>query len=115
MALPRLIRHRPVGLLLAADRITSILEDGRVNMSLARQLPRELIEEAALRIADNTRALQHLSDWLIRGDQSAVHPMAASLLHAATPGWRPEPGSWASALWGLSQLCVLVGIEPRGS
>ena len=82
----------PGGLLLAADRITSILEDGRVKMSLARQLPRELIEEAALRIADNTQALQHLSDWLTRGDQYAVHPMAASLLHAATPGWRPESG-----------------------
>ncbi len=115
VALLRLIRHRPVGLLLAADRITSILEDGRVKMSLARQLPRELIEEAALRIADNTQALQHLSDWLTRGDQYAVHPMAASLLHAATPGWRPESG-WGRRLeWGLSQLCVLVRIEPRGS
>jgi len=91
VALLRLVRHRPVGLLLAADRITSILEDGSVSMSLARQLPRELIEEASLRIAKNTLALHHLSDWLTRGDQSAVHPMAASLLHAAIPGWRPKP------------------------
>ena len=99
VAVLRLVRHRPVRLLLAADRITSILEDGRVKMSLARQLPRELIEEAALRIADNTQALQHLSDWLTRGDQYAVHPMAASLLHAATPGWRPESG-WGRRLSG---------------
>jgi uncharacterized protein YjbI with pentapeptide repeats len=90
-ALLRLIRHRPMGLLLAADRIASTLEDGLASMSLARQLPRELIDEAALRIADNTRALYHLNDWLIRSDRCNVHPMAASLLHAATPGWRPEP------------------------
>jgi len=90
VALLRLVRHRPVGLLLAADRIAGILEDGRVSMSLARQLPRELIDEAALRIADNTRALLYLNDWLIRDDRCQVHPMAASLLHAATPGWRPK-------------------------
>jgi uncharacterized protein YjbI with pentapeptide repeats/energy-coupling factor transporter ATP-binding protein EcfA2 len=90
-ALLRLIRHRPVGLLLAADRIASMLEDGLASMSLARQLPRELIDEAALRIADNTLALHHLNDWLIRSYRCQVHPMAASLLHAATPGWRPQP------------------------
>jgi uncharacterized protein YjbI with pentapeptide repeats len=91
VALLRLVRHGPMGLLLAADRIATILEDGRVNMSLARQLPRELVHEAARRIAKNNLALDHLNSWLIREDASAVHPMAASLLHAAIPSWRPKP------------------------
>jgi uncharacterized protein YjbI with pentapeptide repeats len=85
----RLIRHRPVGLLLAADRIKEIAERGHADSAIARQLPYDLVQEAARTITGNAAALQHLSEWLNHCDHSAVHPMAASLLHAAAPGWRP--------------------------
>jgi uncharacterized protein YjbI with pentapeptide repeats len=88
----RLIRHRPIQLLLAADRIAAIVQSGRAALALCHQLPRELIHEAALQIADDAVSLQHLRDWFNRSSLCrAVHPMAASLLHAAMPGWRPEP------------------------
>jgi uncharacterized protein YjbI with pentapeptide repeats len=102
VALARFIRHRPVALLLAADRIVAIAESGRGKQTLAHRLPRELIHEAARQIAGNPRALHNLKGWmgqelpridrpLAEGVSRRVQPMAASLLHAATPGWRPDP------------------------
>ena len=69
--------------------------------------------EAAPAIAGSTEALQHLSEWLNRTEDSAVHPMAATLLHAAVPGWRPGPecrprlsGAYlARAIWPGLNLC----------
>ncbi|MFI5454317.1 MAG: pentapeptide repeat-containing protein [Isosphaerales bacterium] len=88
----RLLRHRPVALLLAADRIAAIAERDSVSMVRAHQFPRDLIQDAARLIEGNTRALQHLGDWVNQSERYLVHPIAASLLHAATPGWRPNPG-----------------------
>ena len=90
-AIVRLIRHRPVALVLAANRIKDIAEYGQVESAFTRQFPHDLVQEAALAIAGNTQALQHLSEWLNRCEHRAVHPMAASLLHAAAPDWRPGP------------------------
>jgi uncharacterized protein YjbI with pentapeptide repeats/energy-coupling factor transporter ATP-binding protein EcfA2 len=90
-ALVRLIRHRPVGLLLAAARIKDIAELGHVESAFNAHFPYDLVKEAARQIAGSTHALQHLNEWLNRCEHSAVHPMAASLLHAAAPGWRPGP------------------------
>jgi uncharacterized protein YjbI with pentapeptide repeats len=102
--LARLIRHRPTALLLAAGRVAAIVENGQGKLSLAHRLPRDLVQEAARLIAGSNQALQHLNDWVGQQpretdrplDESvlrAVQPMAASLLHAATPGWRPHPES----------------------
>jgi uncharacterized protein YjbI with pentapeptide repeats len=88
--LRRLLRHRPVALLLAADRIGAIVRSGCINSAMAHQLPRELIDESARRIAGNTQSLQNLTDWMT-SDYDAVHPMAASLLHAMAPAWRLDP------------------------
>jgi uncharacterized protein YjbI with pentapeptide repeats len=88
----RLVRHRPVALLLTADRIKDLVERGRAESILSHRFSYDLVQEAAMVIAGNTVALQHLSSWLDRHDQTHVHPMAASLLHAAAPGWRPGPG-----------------------
>ena len=85
----RLVRHRPVGLLLAARRIASIIKSGRPTKGLSHHLPHDLIKEAARLIAGNTLALEHLHTWINRADRTAVHPLAASLLHMITPGWRP--------------------------
>jgi uncharacterized protein YjbI with pentapeptide repeats/energy-coupling factor transporter ATP-binding protein EcfA2 len=85
----RMVRHRPVALLLAAARIKDIAEGGHAASAFNQRFPHDLVQEAALAITGNTLALQHLSEWLNRPESSAVHPMAASLLHAAVPGWRP--------------------------
>jgi uncharacterized protein YjbI with pentapeptide repeats len=89
----RLIRHRPVALLLAADRIKDLVEHGRADSIFGQRFSYDLVQETAMVIAGNTVALQHLSDWLDRSEQAHVHPMAASLMHAAAPGWRPGPDS----------------------
>lgn len=89
--LPRLVRHRPVALLVAADRIAAIIESGRADPALAGRHTRDLIREVAQRIAGNTRALDTLTGWM-KPRHRGLHSLAASLLHAASPGWRPEPG-----------------------
>jgi uncharacterized protein YjbI with pentapeptide repeats/energy-coupling factor transporter ATP-binding protein EcfA2 len=89
----RLVRHRPVGLLLAARKIASTVASGRSSIDLSHHLPYDLIKETARLIAGNTLALEHLRAWINRKDRNAVHPLAASLLHAVAPGWRPGPVS----------------------
>ena len=89
--LARLIRHRPVALMLAADRLKVFAERGCAQSAFAHPFPYDLIQETAPAIAGSTKALQHLGEWLNRTEDSAVHPMAASLLHVAVPGWRPGP------------------------
>ena len=86
----RLIRHRPVALLLAADRIKDLAEHDRPQSIFGRRFPADLVEEAATTIAGNSKALQHLTEWLSRPEHRTVHAMAASLMHAAEPGWRPD-------------------------
>ncbi len=90
-ALFRLIRHQPVMLLMAADRLAHLAECGWADLVFAQQLPRELIHEAALRLSGSSQALQHLCDWINQTEHRAVHPMVASLLHAVLPEWCPGP------------------------
>lgn len=87
----RLIRHRPVAVLLAADRIVEIIASGFPERELNGCHSRELIEEVARRLAQNPEALDHLVGWL-HGKRPSVQPLAASLLHAVNPAWRPDPG-----------------------
>jgi uncharacterized protein YjbI with pentapeptide repeats len=89
----RLIRHQPVMVLLAADRLARLAERGHDRSLFSRQLPRDLIQEAALLISGNAQALQHLREWISQRRFRALQPTVASLLHAAMPGWRPEPSS----------------------
>jgi uncharacterized protein YjbI with pentapeptide repeats/energy-coupling factor transporter ATP-binding protein EcfA2 len=109
----RLIRHRPVALLLAADRIKDLVEHGGDEAIFSRRFPLDLVQETAAVIAPNTIALEQLKTWLSRQEHSAVHPMAASLIHAAVPGWRPAlacrprlTGAYlARAPWSGLDLC----------
>jgi len=86
----RLIRHRPVMVLMAADRLVHVAERGCVHGALAQRLPRELIQEAAVRLNGNREALQYLRGWMEETHPKSVHPMVASLLHAVLPEWRPD-------------------------
>ena len=88
--LARLIRHRATALVLAADKLASLVESGLCG-DLTHRFPPDLVQEAARLISGNIEALQHLGDWMTQDGCRPVQPLAASLLHAATPGWRPDP------------------------
>lgn len=89
----QLIRHQPVMILLAAERLIHLAECGQVRLVFSAHLPRQLIQEAALLLSGNTLALQNLVEWIDQSRFRAIHPMVASLLHAVMPVWRPEPSS----------------------
>ncbi len=61
--LARLIRHRPVALLLAADRIAAIIEGRHAKPVLDEHYPRELVLEVSRRIKGNAAAIRHLGEW----------------------------------------------------
>jgi uncharacterized protein YjbI with pentapeptide repeats/energy-coupling factor transporter ATP-binding protein EcfA2 len=116
-ALFRMIRHRAVQLLLAADRMVDVLAEGSDCRFLAGPIPRDLVREAALRIIGRPEARARLLD-LIAGQDETIQPMAASLLHSLQVGWRPgkptpsmkgaylDEASWAGV--------VLVDLDIRG-
>ena len=89
-ALFRLIRHRAIQLLLAADRIADDLSQGTDCRSLVNPLPRELVREAALRIAEQPEAVDRLRGLIADRTDETRHPMVASLLHALGVGWKPD-------------------------
>jgi uncharacterized protein YjbI with pentapeptide repeats len=91
----RVLRHPQAQLLLAAKRVAADLRTQAVRTQadcdcLALRLPHALVRAVAADVAGDDRALRHLRD-LIAGPPWS-HAMAASLLHAADPGWVPEPG-----------------------
>jgi uncharacterized protein YjbI with pentapeptide repeats len=89
-ALWRLVRHRPVQLLMAAARIADDLSRGQSGDYLDAPLPRDLVEEAGARLRNQTAALKSLRG-VVDGDRPHAQPMAASLLLAAGSRWRPVP------------------------
>ena len=85
----RLVRHRYVQLLLESARLGELLSgDGSVEW-LSRKLAPDLIELTARRLTPE--AVQSLQR-LLAGKNAAYFAMAASLLFAADPFWRPNPG-----------------------
>jgi uncharacterized protein YjbI with pentapeptide repeats len=88
----RLLRHRVVQLLLATERVIADLRGREPCSYLSIRLPRELIQAVGTEIAGDAEVLQYLRD-LLAGDFWS-HAMAASLLHAASPSWAPQPGQW---------------------
>ncbi len=87
-ALFRLIRHRQVQLLLAADWIAASIKRRAESETLSEQLPRDLVIETAARIAVDSQAVERLNS-LVTGHDRTLHPMAASILHALRIGWEP--------------------------
>jgi uncharacterized protein YjbI with pentapeptide repeats len=85
----RLIRHRLVQILLAADGIAGAIKNEDERETLAVALPRDLVLETASRIADDSQAVERLRT-LMTGHDRSLHPMVASLLHALGIGWKPN-------------------------
>ncbi len=88
-SLKRLIRHRPVQLLLAADWIARAVKHRLDAVALSGSLPRDLVLEAAARIVHDPEAVDRLRS-LITEEDRRIHPMIASLLHALRIGWKPD-------------------------
>ena len=86
----RLIRHRPVQLLLAAERMVERLAGEESCEFLSARLPRDLVDEVASAALANLGAIDRLRQ-LLNDEHRRLHPMAASLLHAIRTGWRPDP------------------------
>lgn len=87
--LHRLIRHRSIQLLLAADWLADDLTRGVACEALTSQLPRALIDETAWRLAGRPESVQSLKHLIAAPDESR-HAMVASLLHALRVDWKPD-------------------------
>ena len=84
----RLLRHRSVRRLLAADRLVTRLAEGDNFDHFKWPLPRELVAETGRRIGDDADALKHVVE-LATGDYWALQPMAASIVFAHDRRWKP--------------------------
>jgi uncharacterized protein YjbI with pentapeptide repeats/energy-coupling factor transporter ATP-binding protein EcfA2 len=82
------LRHLEVQRLLAAERMAADVLAGADCDFLALRLPRRLVRSVAELLARADRALERLGE-LVAGP-SWGQALAASLLHAVDPAWRPE-------------------------
>jgi uncharacterized protein YjbI with pentapeptide repeats len=85
----RLLWHSGVMLLLAAERFAAELRATEPCPFLEYAFPREVIDETAALIRDDTRVLSGLKAVMV-SSQRESQPTAASLLHTARIAWRPE-------------------------
>lgn len=106
-----LIRHRPVQLSLAADWVVEQLCDGAGAAELEQKMPEDFIREVG-RLAGYWPGAVDQLRRLVRHERTCIHPMAASVLLAADPTWRPDgyvPDLTAAYLsgarWAGADLC----------
>jgi uncharacterized protein YjbI with pentapeptide repeats len=109
----RVLRHEPVQMLLAADRVAADLDSEAACDFLAVRLPRELVSAAAAVLAAFPRACDHL-EQLIAGPEWS-HAMAASLLHATRQGWKPAAGQVPLLEGAYLDGALWAGIELSGA
>jgi uncharacterized protein YjbI with pentapeptide repeats len=88
----RLLRHRAVQLLLAADQLRAALIAGNEPALFTSPLPSDLVREVAASVANVPQALDTLRR-IVESRNLRVQPAAASLLHAIGTGWRPRSGA----------------------
>jgi uncharacterized protein YjbI with pentapeptide repeats len=87
----RVLRHQAVRVLLAAQQIAADLRGAARCKYLVGRPPHDLVQETAALIASDDSALKRLRH-LLAHESPKLHPMSASILHAANIGWRPEAG-----------------------
>jgi uncharacterized protein YjbI with pentapeptide repeats len=84
----KLLRHRPIQLLLAEIHVVDrLLKKGKYE-ALQSRLPRDLIEQVAKDAARQPEVREILRKCL--ADPADTHAMAASILHAAGAKWFPR-------------------------
>jgi uncharacterized protein YjbI with pentapeptide repeats len=91
-AIVRLIRHRIIQVLLAAEEIAADLAGKSLHVQLGMQLPREVVREVANQIQSDSKCIQGLQK-VISKDTPELHPMALSIMHWVDSTWVPAPGS----------------------
>jgi uncharacterized protein YjbI with pentapeptide repeats len=84
----RLIRHQTIAVLLAAVHLARGLAENTAGAELTATLPDGFIDRCGVILPQYPAAIERLKE-LVSGDDSQVHSMAASLLHAARDPWRP--------------------------
>ena len=88
----RLLRHVPVRRNLAALALVAQLKTGDWKCDfLTARLPRDLVAAAGPRLKNCPEAIAELRSATLSDE---TEPMAASLLHAADPGWVPAARKW---------------------
>ena len=85
----KLFRHEMVQVPLVADHIVGALANGHC-ADLERPLPHPLIGAIGKRACANSKAVGALRDLLSARRTKSAEPMAASILYATDPSWRPE-------------------------
>jgi uncharacterized protein YjbI with pentapeptide repeats len=96
LVLWRLLRHRPVQLLLAINQVLSDVQADADCAYFRCRWPRDLAQEVGVAAAGLPHVLDTLRSWFGEGDvfsrRDGCHAMAASVLHAAAAAWTVEPG-----------------------
>lgn len=87
----RLLRHPGVRLMLAAERLAGLGEDGIFQVGLGGWLPGDLIRKAGDLVRGRTGELSQLEIYLKHN--VLAQPMGVSLLLAAGTGWKPTENS----------------------
>jgi uncharacterized protein YjbI with pentapeptide repeats len=108
----RLLALEPVQTILAAGALVSHLAGGDPS-HLRRALPYPLVCEAGWAVQAFSALQQKLRDVLWADDASStpLHPMAASLLHAAGVGWRPARNPTAIVSKALDDFLPLPNLN----
>ena len=96
--------------MLATDCLARFLESENGEEAVGHRLPRELVQAVAA--ATTSDGIENLLGWTT-GPNKISHPMAASILHAAVPGWRPERIAGSSP--NDSELPWLTGAYLQGA
>jgi uncharacterized protein YjbI with pentapeptide repeats len=108
----RLLRHAPILLLLAAERMAIELRTGGTCEFLESPLAHELINEAAEQIRNDKGTLDRLEGFLVSANDWEKQPMAASLIHAAGVGWQPRNRAASRRIkWFRRKKCFLPNLE----
>ncbi|HEV8291536.1 MAG TPA: pentapeptide repeat-containing protein, partial [Tepidisphaeraceae bacterium] len=86
----RLFRHRPVQVLLASDMLVHWLCDVGETKALDGMWPGELVAETALGLKQRS-GMAEILESVLENNELRLHPVAASLLLALEPTWKPAP------------------------
>src|SRR5688572_11403215 len=85
------LRHRTIRLMLAADWLVLVLAAGGAPpVMLGQSIPPDLLLETGVVLRTHPAAREHLLDLLRRERDRTHDAIAASLLFAADPSWRPR-------------------------
>ena len=112
----QLLRHRAVRVLLAADVIVQTLVNGAMPQDVdpAAPLPIELLRAAAAAVRAMHGAAQQL-DRRLSGVARRTDAMAASILLAADPAWRPRDGRGLKLVRAHLSNAAWAGLDLRGA